>query len=86
MEAIPISGITAETVANAFFHGWVSCYGLSFKLTINYGAQFESALRHGMASLGINRIGTTSYHPLSNGPVERLHRQLRLLLNPTLGV
>ena len=42
------------------------------------GAQFESKLWDGLWNqFGIVRNCTTSYHPKSNGMVERFHRQLK---------
>ena len=69
---IPLVDIRAETVAYAFFSGWIAQFGTS------RGAQFESKLWDGLCNqFGIVRNRTTSYHPQSNGMVERLHRQLK---------
>lgn len=43
-EAIPITDITAETVAKAFTNRRVSLVGVSSIMTTDTGAQFESAL------------------------------------------
>ena len=77
-EAIPIKDIRAETVADAFFGGWVACLGTPAKITTDRGAQFESRLWDTLCNqFGITRNRTTSYHPESNGMVERFHRQLK---------
>ena len=77
-EAIPIVDIRAETVADAFFSGWIARYGTSATITTDRGAQFESKLwDHLCNQFGIIRDRTTSYHPQSNGMVERFHRQLK---------
>ena len=77
-EAIPIVDIRAETVADAFFSGWIARYGTPATITTNRGAQFESKLWDSLCNqFGIIRNRTTSYHPQSNGMVERFHRQLK---------
>ena len=53
-------------------------YGVPSTITTDRGQQFESALwTQLMHLLGIQRICTTSYHPIPNGLVERFHRQLK---------
>ena len=84
-EAIPITNITAESVARAFVSGWISRFGVP---STDCGSQFESALwTQLMQLLGSKRIRTTAYHPIANGFIERLHRQLKTALkshpNPT---
>ena len=77
-EAIPIVDIRAETVADAFFSGWIARYGTPATITTDRGAQFESKLWDNLCNqFGIIRNRTTSSHPQSNGMVERIHRQLK---------
>ena len=74
-EAIPIPDMTAETIARTFVARWVAVFGAPTTITTDRGRQFESALFRELTNLlGTNRIRTTSYHPASNGLVERLHR------------
>ena len=80
-EAIPITDITSNTVAQAFIERWIAIYGTPTTITTDRGAQFESALFTSLTRLlGCNRIRTTSYHPQANGLVERFHRQLKAAL------
>ncbi len=80
-EALPISGITAEVVAQAFISGWIARFGVPSTIVTDRGRQFESNLWHAlMTLLGTKRARTTSYHPQSNGMVERFHRQLKAAL------
>ena len=80
-EAIPISTITSEAVAQAFVRGWISRFGVPSTIVTDRGRQFESHLWNNlMALLGTKRSRTTSYHPQANGIVERFHRQLKAAL------
>ena len=80
-EAIPIADTTAATVARAFYNNWICRYGAPTTITTDQGAQFESRIFTELLSiLGVNRIRTTSYHPASNGMVERLHRDIKTAL------
>lgn len=80
-EAIPLPVATAESIAKAFLAHWISRFGIPTSVTTNQGRQFESFLwRDFMRLLGIERIRSTCFHPISNGLVERLHRQLKASL------
>ena len=80
-EAQPIPDITANTVAQAFVHVWISRFGVPSTVTTDRGQQFESALWTSLMNLlGCKRIRTTSYHPIANGMIERFHRQLKSIL------
>ena len=77
-EAIPIVDIRAETVADTFFSGWIARYGTPATITTDRGAQFESKLWDNLCNqFRLIRNRTTSYHPQSNGMVERFHCQLK---------
>ena len=70
--------IRTETVADAFFSGWVARFGTPATITTDRGAQFESRLWDTLCNqFGIIRNHKMSYHPQSNGMVERFHRQLK---------
>ena len=87
-EAIPITTITAEAVAQAFLSGWIAQFGVPSTIVTDRGRQFESHIWTAlMTLLGSKRARTTAYHPQANGMVERFHRQLKAALkaqtNPT---
>lgn len=85
VEACPISNITAETVARAFYETWIARFGIPRLVTSDQGKQFESHLFATLARLlGMKHIHTTSYHPMSNGLVENWHRTLKASLKAHL--
>ena len=76
--AVPMSDMTAESVVDAFSHGWVQTFGCPSTITTDRGAQFSSDIFKKLAKTwGIKLIMTTPYHPEANGLVERLHRRLK---------
>ena len=81
LEAIPIVNSTADTVAKAFVHTWVSHFGVPSTVTTDHGRQFESHLWKSLTQLlGIRHVRTTAYHPQLNGLIKCLHRQLKSAL------
>ena len=70
-KAIPLVDIKAETVADAFFSGWIAHFGTPANITMDRGTQFESKLWDNLCNqFAIVRNRTTSYHPQSNGMIE----------------
>ena len=77
-EAIAILDSMAETVAQAFVQTWIARFGTPSTMTTDCGNQFESHLWQAFTELlGAKHLRTTAYHPMFNGLVERLHRQLK---------
>lgn len=77
-EVVPITDITAETVAKSFMSCWVARYGCPTEIVTDRGGQFQSALFQQLSkSIGYDHRSTTAYHPQCNGLVERFHRQLK---------
>ena len=78
VEAVPLDNISAATVAIKFLETWISRFGVPLYLISDRGAQFESELFQELSKMiGFHRLRTTSYHPQTNGMVERMHRTLK---------
>lgn len=77
-EAVPVSDISAETVAKAVYANWICRFGAPSIITTDQGRQFESELFNNLVKfVGAKRIRTTAYHPQANGKIERWHRCLK---------
>lgn len=77
-EIIPVVDIKAETIAFAFYSGWISRFGVPIEVVTDQGRQFESQLFQEFSKmLGIQKLRTTPYHPSSNGMIERIHRTIK---------
>jgi len=77
-EVVPLLGISAEEVADAFVDSWVARFGVPATVTTDRGTQFSSSSWACLCQkLGMQHVMTTAYHPQSNGLVERFHRQLK---------
>ena len=84
-EVAPLSSISAESCVRAFISTWISRFGVPAVLTSDRGTQFTSSVWSGVcAVLGISTSTTTSFHPQSNGIIERFHRSLKSSLRARL--
>ena len=80
-EVVPLSQIKAVVWAQALLSLWISYFGVTSVITTDRGAQFTSSVWSEVCSiLGIRRSQTTSYHPQSNGLIERFHHYLKTSL------
>ncbi|VUZ49359.1 unnamed protein product [Hymenolepis diminuta] len=79
--ARPIVQADAKSVAQEMWGGWIADHGVPYRIHTDRGTQFESYLLRELCHLlKIDRSRTTSYHPESNGQVERTNRTLKSLL------
>lgn len=77
-EAIPLTNITAHTVADSLISNWISRFGIPKRITTDQGRQFESELFNKInETLGVQHLRTTAYNPKANGIIERWHRSLK---------
>ena len=80
-EAIPLTDITADTIASAFYTHWIARFVASRTITTEQGSQFEAALFKALLNLvETNHTRSLPYHPAANGLVERWHRSLKAAL------
>lgn len=80
-EAYPIPDQTAQSVAEAFYTGWIARFGVPVAIITDQGRQFESELFSTLNRLlGIERKRTCAYNPRANGLVENFHRHLKQTL------
>ena len=78
-EAVPIIDMQAPTVASALLSNWIARFGVPLKIMADQGREFVSRLFEELCRfLGVKHLRTTGYLLVSNGMVERLHRQLKL--------
>lgn len=72
---------TAQAVADAVMDHWVCMYGVPVSILSDRGQNFVGEVFSLLAArLGVTRLRTSSYHPESNGGIERLHRSLAQLM------
>jgi Integrase core domain len=75
--AYPIKNEKVETVTRALLDGWTLRYGPPEKLLSDRGKVFVgNVLDHMCKMMGIKKVFTSSYHPQTDGFVERLNRTL----------
>jgi len=78
--------IDAYHVARAFTESWVFKYGPPKTLISDNGKQFASKFFQNVCSLlGVTNIFTSTYHPQTNGQVERYNRTILAMLRNYVG-
>ena len=80
-QVIPLRRIDAYTVAVAFVEAWIFKYGPPKTLISDNGKQFAAKFFQAVCSLlGLSNIFTSTYHPQTNGQVERYNRTMLAML------
>jgi len=77
VEAFPLENFKASTTAEVFVNQVVSRFDVPLELHMDQGRNFDSRIFKELSRLlGIKKTRTTSFHPQSNGLVERQHQTL----------
>ena len=77
-ECAAMKDMTAPTCAKIFITKWITSFGIPESIISDQGVQFEGKVfDHICKILHIKRKRTTAYRPLSNGRLERIHRELK---------
>jgi Integrase core domain len=75
--AMPVRDVTAETLAMTFFDEWLSVYRILQALLSDNSTQFVSrSFAAVCATVGVKQLFTSTYHPQTNGQVERFNRTI----------
>jgi len=75
--AVPLAGITETNVSSAFCRDLNSVYEPPDTVLTDNGPQFASLFFQGVCNLmGIRNLYTSTYHPHTNGQVERFNKTL----------
>ena len=77
VRTVPLKRITSSEVARAFVNHWVFAYGPPAELIADNGKQFTSKFFLDVCRiLNVHNAFTTTYHPQTNGQVERFNRTI----------
>ncbi len=78
--AVPLKTYTSEETAKAIL-SVISVLGTTLVILTDQGSNFMSlTLTHLKRKLNVSSIGTSAYHPQSNGRLERFHSTLKAML------
>ncbi len=84
-KTVPLRGVTAGEVARAFTHEWIMNYGSPLELLSDNGKCFTSKFFQSVCSImNVDTHFTTTYHPQTNGQVERYNRTLKAAIKSYL--
>jgi hypothetical protein len=77
VEAFPLRRTVAPSVAQCVLNGWISRFGCPFTILSDQGSEFESNLFRSLNDmLQVKKLRTTTYHPRTDGMVERSNRTI----------
>ena len=86
VKTVPLKNISASSVARAFVTHWVFNFGPPTDLISDNGKQFTSKFFLDVCRiLKVHNAFTTTYHPQTNGQVERFNRTIVSTLRAYIG-
>ena len=80
-EAYPLRSMDAETVAQTLVNEFIIRYDVPLQLHSDRGTNFMSDLFKMCQLLGFEKMQTTSFHPQSDGLVERFNKTLETMVS-----
>jgi hypothetical protein len=88
IELIPLRSKRSAEVVQAFHDGWITRWGACAQIVADQGGEFTGEKRNDFsrycARIGLDKAAMSSYHPQSNGQVERLVRTVKSSLRRTI--
>jgi len=80
--AFPVPDMSTETIMKVIMKEIVCVHGAPESILTDRGSSFKSELANAIyALINTKKIQTTSYHPQTNGLVERMHRMMNDMLS-----
>ena len=74
-EIVPIDNKNSETVAKAFYEGWIANHGMCDQLVTDNGTEFTNEVLKDLCKLmNIEKIYTSAYNPRANSSAESFNR------------
>ena len=81
LQAYVTNNHTARTTAQVLYNEYFSVFGFPHRLMSDQVPEFSGKVIAALCDLlGVAKIGTSPYHPQSNGTVERAHQTLRQMI------
>ena len=75
IEAFPLERTIAPSIAQCVLNGWIARFGCPYTILSDQGREFESNLFKSLNDmLQTKKLRTTTYHPRTDGMVERSNR------------
>ena len=77
VEAFPLVRTVAPSVAQCMLNGWIARFGCPYTILTDQGTEFTSKLFKALSdTLQSKKLRTTTYHPRTDGMVERSNRTI----------